>query len=211
MAVYTHGHRGGLGERDWNEPMKRIRVFCGSSPGNRPRYHRAAQEMAAELVRRNLGLVYGDGNVGLMGTRGRYPEDGWRGAGGHPGEPYGARGWAQPSYKTPCRAFHARAHGRDGLSVGCVRCDAGQHDFGRRGGSIARSTFRMTLHYPFCNDPEIWHRRNGLNLVQGASWVAGRRFSKKRGASSPKKNANFLHYPKRNERAKCLENQRKGV
>jgi uncharacterized protein (TIGR00730 family) len=46
--------------------MKRIRVFC-SSPGSRPEYHRAAQEMAAELVRRNLGLVYGGGNVGLMG------------------------------------------------------------------------------------------------------------------------------------------------
>jgi hypothetical protein len=26
-----------------------------------------AQEMAAELVRRNLGSVYGGGNVGLMG------------------------------------------------------------------------------------------------------------------------------------------------
>ena len=47
--------------------MKRICVFCGSSPGSRPEYRRAAQEMAAELVRRNIGLVYGGGNVGLMG------------------------------------------------------------------------------------------------------------------------------------------------
>lgn len=47
--------------------MKRICVFCGSSPGSRPEYRRAAQDMAAELVQRNIGLVYGGGNVGLMG------------------------------------------------------------------------------------------------------------------------------------------------
>jgi len=48
--------------------MKRICVFCGSSPGSRPEYRTAAEEMAAELVRRNIGLVYGGGNVGLMGV-----------------------------------------------------------------------------------------------------------------------------------------------
>jgi hypothetical protein len=47
--------------------MKRICVFCGSSSGSRPEYGAAAEEMAAELVRRNIGLVYGGGNVGLMG------------------------------------------------------------------------------------------------------------------------------------------------
>ena len=47
--------------------MRRICVFCGSSPGNRPQYRAAAEEMGAELVRRNIGLVYGGGNVGLMG------------------------------------------------------------------------------------------------------------------------------------------------
>jgi uncharacterized protein (TIGR00730 family) len=47
--------------------MRRICVFCGSSPGTRPEYGAAAEEMAAELVRRNIGLVYGGGNVGLMG------------------------------------------------------------------------------------------------------------------------------------------------
>jgi uncharacterized protein (TIGR00730 family) len=48
--------------------MKRIFVFCGSSQGSRPEYRAAAEEMAAELVRRNIGLVYGGGNVGLMGV-----------------------------------------------------------------------------------------------------------------------------------------------
>jgi uncharacterized protein (TIGR00730 family) len=47
--------------------MNRICVFCGSSPGSRPEYRDAAEELAAELVRRNIGLVYGVGNVGLMG------------------------------------------------------------------------------------------------------------------------------------------------
>jgi uncharacterized protein (TIGR00730 family) len=47
--------------------MKRICVFCGSSPGSHPEYRAAAEEMAAELVRRNIGLVFGGGNVGLMG------------------------------------------------------------------------------------------------------------------------------------------------
>src|ERR1035441_8029215 len=47
--------------------MRRICVFCGSSRGSRPEYAAAAEEMAAELVRRNIGLVYGGGNVGLMG------------------------------------------------------------------------------------------------------------------------------------------------
>jgi uncharacterized protein (TIGR00730 family) len=48
--------------------MKRICVFCGSSQGGRPEYGAAAEEMAAELVRRNIALVYGGGNVGLMGV-----------------------------------------------------------------------------------------------------------------------------------------------
>jgi|ERR1700691_646957 uncharacterized protein (TIGR00730 family) len=48
--------------------MKRICVFCGSSQDSRPEYGAAAEEMAAELVRRNIGLVYGGGNVGLMGV-----------------------------------------------------------------------------------------------------------------------------------------------
>src|SRR6266853_5148232 len=47
--------------------MKRICVCCDSSEGNRPEYGIAAEEMGRELVRRNIGLVYGGGNVGLMG------------------------------------------------------------------------------------------------------------------------------------------------
>src|ERR1017187_596861 len=48
--------------------MRRICVFCGSSPGSRAEYRAATEELGAELVRRSIGLVYGGGNVGLMGV-----------------------------------------------------------------------------------------------------------------------------------------------
>jgi hypothetical protein len=48
--------------------MKRLCVFCGSSVGVRPGYRLAAREMAEELCRRRLGVVYGGGGVGLMGV-----------------------------------------------------------------------------------------------------------------------------------------------
>jgi len=47
--------------------VKRVCVFLGSSPGARPAYAAAARGFAAELVARDLELVYGGGNVGLMG------------------------------------------------------------------------------------------------------------------------------------------------
>jgi uncharacterized protein (TIGR00730 family) len=48
--------------------MKRVCVFCGANAGVRAEYGVAAQGLADVLVRRGLGLVYGGGNVGLMGT-----------------------------------------------------------------------------------------------------------------------------------------------
>lgn len=47
--------------------LKRICVFCGSSPGARPEYVRAARRVGAILAQRNIGLVFGGGSVGLMG------------------------------------------------------------------------------------------------------------------------------------------------
>ena len=43
-------------------------VFCGSAHGARPSYTRAAEDLADELARRGTRLVYGGGNVGLMGV-----------------------------------------------------------------------------------------------------------------------------------------------
>ena len=47
--------------------MENICVFCGSSSGIRDVYRRTARELACELVKRNIGIVYGGGKVGLMG------------------------------------------------------------------------------------------------------------------------------------------------
>jgi uncharacterized protein (TIGR00730 family) len=46
--------------------VRRLCVFCGSSPGARPEYAEAARELGRELLRRGVGLVYGGGRVGLM-------------------------------------------------------------------------------------------------------------------------------------------------
>lgn len=47
--------------------MKRICVFCGSRPGVRPAYRAAAEAVGALFAERGTELVYGGGNVGLMG------------------------------------------------------------------------------------------------------------------------------------------------
>lgn len=56
------------GEGRGDHAVNRICVFLGSSPGVRPEYAAAAQALGAELVSRGLELVYGGGDVGLMGT-----------------------------------------------------------------------------------------------------------------------------------------------
>ena len=47
--------------------FRRLCIFCGSSRGSDPRFVTAARHVGAELARRGIGLVYGGGNVGLMG------------------------------------------------------------------------------------------------------------------------------------------------
>jgi len=47
--------------------MKNITVFCGSNSGFRTEYAEAARNLARLLVEQNIRLVYGGGNVGLMG------------------------------------------------------------------------------------------------------------------------------------------------
>ena len=48
--------------------MKRICVYCGSSPGRRPAYRDAAAALGRELAARGLGLVYGGASIGVMGA-----------------------------------------------------------------------------------------------------------------------------------------------
>lgn len=53
---------------DESSGLRRVCVFCGSNVGTRRAYREAARDLGQELVRRGLGLVYGGGGVGLMGT-----------------------------------------------------------------------------------------------------------------------------------------------
>lgn len=48
-------------------PLRRVCVFCGSSPGARPVYLEAAAHLGRLLVARDIELVYGGADVGLMG------------------------------------------------------------------------------------------------------------------------------------------------
>jgi uncharacterized protein (TIGR00730 family) len=48
--------------------MKRICVFCASNNGTRPIHAETARALGRLLAARGLGMVYGGGNVGLMGA-----------------------------------------------------------------------------------------------------------------------------------------------
>ena len=47
--------------------MKSLCVYCGSNAGNDPKYAEAAVALGQRIAAEGMGLVYGGGNVGLMG------------------------------------------------------------------------------------------------------------------------------------------------
>ena len=56
-----------------NEPknmskIRKICVYCGSSPGTDPGFVDAARSFGAILAKNGIGLIYGGGTVGMMGT-----------------------------------------------------------------------------------------------------------------------------------------------
>jgi uncharacterized protein (TIGR00730 family) len=48
--------------------LRKICVFCGSRAGNKAAYRSAAESVGRLLAERGIGVVYGGGNVGLMGA-----------------------------------------------------------------------------------------------------------------------------------------------
>jgi uncharacterized protein (TIGR00730 family) len=48
--------------------MKRICVYCGSNTGNRPVFADVAKQLAAELLKRKIELVFGGSSSGIMGV-----------------------------------------------------------------------------------------------------------------------------------------------
>ena len=51
-----------------NRKIKSVAVYCGHQFGNNPEYARAACRVGELLARNKITLVFGGGNVGLMGT-----------------------------------------------------------------------------------------------------------------------------------------------
>lgn len=51
-----------------NGGMKSVCVFCGSGMGANPAFEAVARHLGALLAERGVALVYGGGNVGLMGA-----------------------------------------------------------------------------------------------------------------------------------------------
>jgi len=47
--------------------MKKICVFCGSSTGNDPVYSDFTRKLGEYLARHSISLIYGGGDIGLMG------------------------------------------------------------------------------------------------------------------------------------------------
>jgi uncharacterized protein (TIGR00730 family) len=50
------------------ERMKRLCVFCGSSPGNSAAFTTVARELGETIAARGIELIYGGAHVGLMGV-----------------------------------------------------------------------------------------------------------------------------------------------
>ena len=48
--------------------MKSIVVYCGSNPGSNPVYKEVARELGEKFAKREIRLIYGGGNMGLMGA-----------------------------------------------------------------------------------------------------------------------------------------------
>lgn len=48
--------------------MRAVCVYCGSNPGGNPAYAERARELGVRIAKEKLALVYGGGNVGLMGV-----------------------------------------------------------------------------------------------------------------------------------------------
>ena len=51
--------------------LRRVAVYCGSSPGRDPAWLESARQLGGQLAARSIGLVYGGGNMGIMGELAR--------------------------------------------------------------------------------------------------------------------------------------------
>lgn len=60
----TNQHKSNISDRNI---IKKICVYCGSSDGSNPVYANAVMELARLFVENDIQLIYGGGDLGLMG------------------------------------------------------------------------------------------------------------------------------------------------
>ena len=58
---------GSMARTIYAQQVQRACIFCGSSPGARPAYTEAAEDLGMLLVQNGITLVFGGATVGLMG------------------------------------------------------------------------------------------------------------------------------------------------
>lgn len=102
--------------------MNRITVFCGSSLGNDVAFQEKAFLLGKTLANRNIELVYGGANVGLMGA----VADGVLTSGGKAIGVLFARqrNCTYQPQRTYYHSIHARAQGEDERTFGWSNCHA---------------------------------------------------------------------------------------
>ncbi len=57
-----------MNKRENPSKIRKICVYCGSGPGTDPAFVEAARAFGAILAKNGIGLVYGGGGKGMMGT-----------------------------------------------------------------------------------------------------------------------------------------------
>lgn len=106
---------------------KGIAVYCGSAVGKNPKFAEAARQLGAEIARHGLSLVYGGGNMGLMGEVGRAV----RAAGGESiaviPQFMVDRGWNDPdsSHTIITPSMHVRKETMASLAIGAIALPGG--------------------------------------------------------------------------------------
>ena len=61
-------HNRTMNEHVFPSPIRSICVYCGSSPGSDPAFSQCAADLGRMMAQAGIGLVYGGGVNGLMGT-----------------------------------------------------------------------------------------------------------------------------------------------
>jgi uncharacterized protein (TIGR00730 family) len=68
QQTFTRGWAlGSMARTIYAQEVQRACIFCGSSPGARPAYTEAAEDLGMLLVENGITLVFGGATVGLMG------------------------------------------------------------------------------------------------------------------------------------------------